>query len=397
MPTEVLMPKLGLTMTEGTILRWLIAEGQPVQIGQILFEIETEKAVTEMEAQTNGTVGQIIAPAGATIAIGKVIGYILLPGETTADIPATPTTPVASTTAPFTLASPPSFASPPASPTPDVKASPIARRLAKELNVELSLVNGTGPAGRIVEDDVRRAARSQSAITPSGDLQDQQAIPFRGVRRLIAERLTASLHDTAQLTLIREVDATELVTLRRQLNAGRAPEMHVTFNDFFIYIVARALRQHPAVNARLEGETIRQLATVNIGLAVDHERGLLVPVVREATDKTLDQICQERRRLLEAIQHNRLTPDELVGSTFTITNLGAFGVDAFTPILNSPECGILGVGRILAKPVVRGDPEAIVIRHMLTLSLSFDHRLVDGVPAARFLAALAEMIETPSF
>lgn len=394
MPLEVLMPKLGLTMTEGTILRWLAAIGQPIQTGQILFEIETEKAVTEIEAQANGTLGQILAPEGTTTAIGKVIGYILLPGETSADIPPTPVAPAAPTATQATPASPSPAASPATSPS-DIKASPIARRLAKELIVDLSLVKGSGPAGRIVEDDVRRVAQAPLASARPGDSQDGDTIPFRGVRRLIADRMTASLQTTAQLTLVREVDATDLVELRRCLNTHRASEAQLAFNDFFVFFAARALLQHPALNARLEGDVIRQMAPVNVGLAVDHERGLLVPVIREAAVKTLDQVCRERRRLLETIQNNRTAPDDLSGGTFTITNLGAFGIDAFTPILNPPECGILGVGRILPKQVVRGEHGEVAIRRMVTFSLSFDHRLVDGAPAARFLAALAEMIEAP--
>ena len=394
MPIEVLMPKLGLTMTEGTILRWLVAEGQPVQFGQILFEIETEKAVTEIEAQTDGTLGQIVAPSGATIAIGKVIGYLLQPGETTADIPTTPADTVASTAAPGTRASPPSVGFRAVSPL-DIKASPIARKLAKELNVDLSLIKGTGPAGRIVEEDVRRAAPVSSNNAPPKGTLGGHSIPFRGVRRLIADRMTASLHDTAQLTLIRDLDATDLVDLRRQLNADRAPEVQLAFNDFFVFFAARALLQHPALNARLEGDVIQQKASVNMGLAVDHERGLLVPVIRDAAAKTIDEVGHERRRLLEAIQNNRTVPDDLSGGTFTITNLGAFGIDAFTPILNPPECGILGVGRILPKQVVRGEHDEVAIRRMVTLSLSFDHRLVDGAPAARFLDTFAKMVETP--
>lgn len=393
MPIEVLMPKLGLTMTEGTILRWLVAEGQPVQMGQILFEIETEKAVTEIEAQANGTLGHIRAPEGATMAIGNVIGYLLLSGETIADIPSAPSF---SAAPPAPAAAPPSSASPIGAPTTgNIKASPIARRIAKELNVDLSLIKGTASGGRIVEEDVRLAAQSPVASAPLGDARDGHAIPFRGVRRLIADRMTASLQNTAQLTLMREVDATALVELRRQLNAHRAPEAQLAFNDFLIFFAARALRQHPALNARLEGEVIRQITTVNVGLAVDHARGLLVPVVRDVAAKTLDQICQERRRLLDAIQNNRAAPDDLSGGTFTITNLGAFGVDAFTPIINPPECAILGIGRISPKQVVRGEHDEVVIRRMLTLSLSFDHRLVDGAPAARFLATFAEMIEAP--
>jgi pyruvate dehydrogenase E2 component (dihydrolipoamide acetyltransferase) len=387
MPIEVLMPKLGLTMTEGTIQRWLVSEGQPVRAGQILFEVETEKAVTEIEAQASGVLGRIVAQEGETIPIGRPIGYLLAAGETVADIPtATPPTSAAAAVAQAAVRGQPH------APAVEAKASPIARRLAKELGVDLAALTGSGPGGRIIEDDVRLAAQNRQATV---ETPDGVTVPLRGVRRLIAERMSASLREAAQLTLMREVDATELVDLRQRLNLDRQADALYTVNDFLIYIVAGALREHAALNTRLEGDVIRQMAAVNIGLAVETERGLLVPVVRAADEKTLDQISRERGRLLDAIQHNRLGPDDLSGSTFSISNLGAFGVDAFTPILNPPECGLLGVGRIVPRPVVYGEQEAVVIRRMLTLSLSFDHRLVDGAPAARFLARVAAMIELP--
>ena len=396
MPVDVLMPKLGLTMTEGTILQWLAAEGEAVRVGQILFEIETEKAVTEVEAQVQGTLGLILAPAGTTSAVGTVVGRILLAGETASDLPPIPQLPSAPPVSAPPVSAPPSrLASPPSG---EQKVSPVARRLAKEFGIDLAGVDGTGPGGRIVEEDVRRAAQRQAPA--SGALDSERwhtTIPFRGVRRLIADRMVASLQNTAQVTLLREVDATDLVHLRSQLNASRPAEGRLAFNDFFIYVVARSLRIHPALNARLEGEVIRQIASVHIGLAVDHERGLLVPVIREAADKTLEQIHDDLSLLLAAIQSNQIAPDALSGSTFTLTNLGSFGIDAFTPILNPPECGILGIGRIVAKQVVRGEQDEVVVRRMMTLSLSFDHRLVDGAEAARFLKTVAEMIEKPSF
>jgi pyruvate dehydrogenase E2 component (dihydrolipoamide acetyltransferase) len=216
------------------------------------------------------------------------------------------------------------------------------------------------------------------------------------VRRIIAERMAASAHTTAPLTLTTEADATELVRLRQQLKEdGREPVP--SYNDLLAKLVAQALMEHPMVNARFEGDAIVQAATANIGIAVDTDRGLLVPVLRDVQTKSVRQIARESASLIEKARSGRISPDDLHGGTFTITNLGMYEIDAFTPIINLPECAILGVGRIAAKQVVV-DPEAerVAIRHMVFLSLTFDHRLVDGAPAARFLQRVKQYVERPS-
>ena len=398
MPVDVLMPKLGLTMTEGTILQWVTGEGEAVHVGQILFEIETEKAVTEVEAQTQGTLSSILAPAGTTIAVGAVVGRILLPGETPPNLAPTSSLPSLPLSSPLVspISAPSIQLAPPRA--DEKKVSPLARRLAKELGIDVANISGTGPEGRIVEEDVRQHALGMPTPTTS-DLEPKSwhITPFSGLRRLIADRMMSSLQSTAQVTLFREVDATDLVYLRSQWNSRRLTETPLKLNDFLICAVARSLRIHPALNARLEDDAIRQIPSIHVGLAVDHERGLLVPVIRDAASKTIEQIHADLNLLLEAIHSNRISPDALSGSTFTITNLGSLGIDAFTPILNPPECGILGVGRIIAKQVVRGEQNEVVVRRMMMLSLTFDHRLVDGADAARFLKSVAEKIETPSF
>lgn len=290
------------------------------------------------------------------------------------------------------------------------RLTPVARRLAAEAGLDADEIVGSGPGGRVTRRDVEMAARpaqppvvqppapapAPPTIAPPAPPADILArIPLKGIRGLIAERMAASVHTTARVTLVTEADATEFVAMRERLKArlseswGFAPG----YNDFLGKIVAVALRQFPYMNARLSADAIEQMAAVNLGLAVDTERGLLVPVIRNADQKSLRQFGQEFRALAERARQGKALPDDLSGGTFTITSLGPFEVDAFTPVINLPEAAILGVGRIAPKAVVREGQ--IVARQMWTLSLVFDHRLVDGAPAARFLQAIKAMIEEP--
>jgi pyruvate dehydrogenase E2 component (dihydrolipoamide acetyltransferase) len=276
-------------------------------------------------------------------------------------------------------------------PAAEVRASPLARRVAEDLEVDLGALASAMPGRRIERADVERAARTTERPTP---LQGDRT-PISHVRRIIAERMAASAHTTAPVTLTTEVDATELVRLRKQLKSD-AVSIVPSYTDLLAKLSAQALQEHPALNARFEGDNIVQPQGVHIGLAVDTDRGLLVPVIRDAQAKTLRQIAQESAALAERARSGALGPDELRGSTFTITNLGMYDIDAFTPIINLPECAILGVGRIVPKQVVVDvDAERLAIRHMMFLSLTFDHRLVDGAPAARFVQRVKQFIEQP--
>ncbi len=291
------------------------------------------------------------------------------------------------------------------------KATPVAQRMAADTGVDLRKLAGTGPGGRIRKEDVERAVHPSEIAAPVAAPDAGQAfstiaqpaagadvrerIPLKGVRAIIADRMGTSVHTTARVTLMMEVDATEFVAARERIKArvseqwGFAPG----YNDLLAKIVAAALREFPYMNARLQGDVIEILSHVNLGMAVDTERGLLVPVVRDADQKTLRQFGAEFRQMVERARSGRALPDDLSGGTFTITNLGMYEVDAFTPVINLPELAILGVGRIAPKIVpYNGKPE---IRQMLTLSLVFDHRLVDGAPAARFLQHIKHLIEEP--
>jgi pyruvate dehydrogenase E2 component (dihydrolipoamide acetyltransferase) len=307
-----------------------------------------------------------------------------------------------------------------AAPPASERISPLARRLAAELGVDVDALAARMPGKRIERSDIEAEAERLKverlqvstptapaipvalAMQSASSLPAGNLIPITTVRRAIADRMAASAHTVASVTLTTEADATELVRLRRQLKddtvgAGLASAQPVpSYNDLLAKLTAQALLEHPMVNARFEGDTILQAATANIGVAVDTDRGLLVPVLRDVQSKSLRQIARESAALIEKARTGRVTVDELQGGTFTITNLGMYEIDAFTPIINLPECAILGVGRIVPKQVVvDAEAERVAIRQMVFLSLTFDHRLVDGAPAARFLQRVKQFVEKP--
>jgi len=448
MATKVILPKLGQTMEEGTIVEWLKKEGDPVERGDILFQVESDKAVLEVEARAKGVLRKILVDKGVKVPVLTVVGIIAEPDEDISSLLAeveggAPQAEAApSAEAPATTPEAPPATSEAVTPqtteAPAPKreggrifASPRARKLARERGVDLSLIQGTGPNGRIIEKDVLAYLERQPAATPLARkvaaklgvpleqvpaagarvtaAQVQAAVqapiaappaegeitPLEGVRAVIAEHMAVSAHTTAAVTLTTVVDATEFVALRNKLKEALADELgfSVSYNDLLAFIVARCLREFPYMNVRLEEEGIRHLQEVNIGIAVDSERGLLVPVIRNVDKMGIKEIAQASRDLIIRAREGRALPDELSGGTFTITNLGMFGIDMFTPIINLPECAILGVGRIRPEPTVK-DGE-IVVRQRMWLSLTFDHRLVDGAPAARFLQGIARYIETP--
>jgi pyruvate dehydrogenase E2 component (dihydrolipoamide acetyltransferase) len=410
MVTEVILPKLGQTMEEGTIVEWLKHEGEPVQRGEVLFMVETDKATLEVEASARGFLRKILVPVGETVSVLTVVALITktldedisayepqfrVPGsELQVDEIAQP-----AALEPETLrAEPQGEALKPE--TGRIIASPRARRLARDKGVDLAQVTGSGPNGRIVERDVAAYLEaSQKAIpsvpAPAKAVEAVAEVPMSGVRAVIAQRMHESHQTTAPVTLTTEADATAFVELRERLKASLEAELgfSIGYNDLLIKLVAQALRQFPYMNARLDGEVIRELREIHIALAVDTDRGLLVPVIRNADRKGVAKIAREVRELVERARAGKALPDELSGSTFTITNLGMHEIDAFTPIINLPETAILGVGRIKARPaVVKGE---LCIRQTIWLSLTFDHRLVDGGPAARFLQYIKKLIEDP--
>ncbi len=441
MITEVILPQLGETMNEGTIVQWLVKEGDTVNKGDVLFQLESDKAVLDAEAPARGTVLKILHPKGSKVPVLTVVALIGEPGDditpylsgvaAAAAAPAAPEPPAAVAEAPAEVAAQGGrlFASPRArrvarergidlrtvrgsgpggriveadvlaAAALEPRATPLARKVAEEAGVALTEVAGTGPGGRVVRADVeqrvRPAAPTPAAVPAAAPAPAGEMVPLAGVRARIAERMSRSAQETARVTLTTEVDATRLVEARTQLKDALSDTLGfaIGYNDLLIAICARALREHPNVNCRLEGDQIRLLDEVHIGLAVDTDRGLLVPVVRNADRLRVVEIAQRLRELVARAREGKSGPDELTGGTFTITNLGMYGVDAFTPIINLPECAILGVGRIRPEPAVLGGQ--IAIRQRLWLSLTFDHRLVDGAPAARFLQRIATLVEEP--
>jgi pyruvate dehydrogenase E2 component (dihydrolipoamide acetyltransferase) len=429
------MPKWGLTMKQGKITKWFKEEGDSVQQGEEIFEVETEKITNKVEAAASGILFQIVIPAGTTVPVGSIVAVIAEPGEQPERIEGLQMGEVVEA-APS--ASGPA-AGPPKRPAEKrfVLATPAARRLAKELEMDLSLVPGTGPGGRITESDVskyheegppppkitplanemaRQASLDVSSISGTGEggkitkedveramevrgmaeAQPGQSIPFTGMRKAIAENMHASLQNTAQLTLFSEVDLTEMAGFLGSIREEHKNDetVKVSYNDIIILITSRVLKRFPAMNSTLVGEEILIHDVVNMGIAVALPEGLIVPVLHEAHKKELLQIAKEGRELAKKAREGTLTVDEVTGGTFTLTNLSMFEVDGFTPILRPPETGILGVGRVKEKPAVyEGE---ISIRPMMFVSLTFDHRVVDGAPAAEFLQNLARCLEHPT-
>ena len=434
MATEVLMPRQGQSVESCIIIEWRVAEGDTVEEGQPVCDIETDKAAFEVESPASGTVLGIFYPVDADVEVLKTIAVVGEPGEDIsalrpADAEAAPAAeePAAAEPAPEAVQSAPQ-AAPPAV---GAGASPRAKKRAAEKGVDIRKLAGTGPQGRIIERDVlaaqsdsispaakAKAAAEQLAAPPTGsgiggrvlasDLVDTDSvaaavlstdfpgntkeISVRGVRKLVAERMHASLQNTAQLTHHASADARALLAYRQHCKSAPA-EMGlggITINDIVMFATVRTLVEFPELNAHFLGERIVQFEDVHLGMAVDTERGLVVPVIRNANRLSLPQLSVEARRLAQDCINGNVDPDMLVGGTFTVTNLGALGIEAFTPVLNAPEVGILGVCAIQPKPVITGT-EAGFVPH-LGLSLTFDHRAVDGAPAARFLASLREKL-----
>lgn len=438
MAINITMPKWGLTMKEGKITRWFKQEGDSVRKREPFFEVETEKITNKVESTASGVVFQIVIAAGATVPVGAVVAVVAEAGEQPARIDSSVPAAQAAATAPSVTseisAAKPRF----------VPASPAARRLAKELNVDLTRVSGSGPEGRVTEADVqafhtagppppritplaaemaRQAGLDISGLSGTGEggkitradvtraLQpiDSPAtqppteiasapvrvIPFEGMRQAIAANMHSSLQQTAQLTVFSEVDLTEAL---RWLEAVRAEyrrdaTVRVSLNDIIIMAASRALKRFPMMNSNLVGNEILVLDDVNMGIAVALPEGLIVPVLPRADKKDLLTIARQARALIARAREGTLAVEDVTNGTFTVTNVSMFAVDGFTPILKPPETAILGVGRVKRKPAVVD--EQICIRSLAFFSLTFDHQVVDGAPANDFMGTLVRYLENP--
>jgi pyruvate dehydrogenase E2 component (dihydrolipoamide acetyltransferase) len=390
MPIPITIPRLGWNMEEGVFVGWLKRDGDPIRAGDSLFSLESEKATEDVECLDSGIlrIGASAPKPGDAVRVGKIIGYLLQPGETVSSetniadsrIPA----PVMVTAPVVSYANPPADATRLAGPA----ISPRAKRVAAELGVDWRNLKGSGRTGRIREQDVRAAVEGE-VYRPE---HDDRVIPLSSIRRTIAERLRHSLSTTAPVTLTTTADAQNLVNIRKELKARAGNEPDVpSFTDSFVKLAATALQRHPRLNSRWENNQIVEIKEINIGIAIDTEAGLLAPVIRDVARLTLAEIARRTRDLIDRARTHKLRREEMEGGTFTVSNLGAFGIDAFTPIINWPECAVLGVGRIRLQPVVTD--HGIEPREHLTLSLTFDHRIVDGADAARFLQTLVNLVE----
>ncbi|MDR5709226.1 MAG: dihydrolipoamide acetyltransferase family protein [Armatimonadota bacterium] len=379
MPKEVIMPALGLAQETGKILKWLRREGQEVRQGEPLLEVETDKANVEIEAPASGVLGRILVSEGGEVPVGQVIGWILLAGESPSDVPGEPvgTLEKAESAAAVVEGTQPprAEAATPARP----RASPKARRLAREMGLDLSSVRGSGPGGAVLAADLQQLA---AAAVPA-------ELPH--VWKLMAERTARAWSTVPHFFLQRDVRADRLLAWREALRAR--VQQDLTYTDLLVKLVAAALRLHPELNARWEEGRIQRLPEVNIGLAVATDQGLVVPVIRGADQLPVEEIARRRGELVERARAGKLRLEDVEGGTFTLTNLGMYGVDRFFAIVNAPQAAILSVGRIVER--VMGEEGKAVVRPGLTLGLSCDHRVVDGARAARFLETLAGFVEEP--
>lgn len=411
MPKYIEMPKLSDTMTEGTLVKWRKKVGDKIQTGDVLAEVETDKATMEMEAFDDGLLHELLVAEGAKVPIGSTIAVLLGKGEAapapgapapSAAAPADASKAEASAPAPTAVKAPAAPASTGA--TGRVKASPLAKKIAASTGVNLTSIQGTGPGGRIVAKDLEGGQSKASALQAQAPAPIQatvgagdQKIALSGMRRVIAERLLASKTQLPHFYLHIEVDAGPMMRTRAQLNevtaATGGPKL--TVNDFVLKAVVAAAAKVPAVNASFAGDSIIQFASINLSVAVAVEDGLVTPVIRDAQSKTLGQISEAVKDLAGRARNKKLKPEEYQGGTITVSNLGAYGVESFSAIINPPQAIIVSVGAIIKKPVVNAKDE-IVVGQRMSVGLSSDHRVVDGAVGAAYLAELKRLIENPA-
>jgi pyruvate dehydrogenase E2 component (dihydrolipoamide acetyltransferase) len=417
MATKVFMEALSPTMEEGRLVKWLKNEGDAVKSSDVLAEVETDKAIMELVARGDGVLRKRLIGEGATSPVGALIGVIgaadenideLVAGAAASTSPA-PSAPAASPApaAPAAPAAPPAPApaAPAAPPTPAApaagesrtKSSPLARRLAAEKGVDLASIGGSGPGGRIVKRDVEALATAApsagaSRVTSHESREDFRDVPLTQIRKTIARRLSESLGPIPTFYLTAEFDLERAAEMRSAM-AELGDEYKVSFNDIVMKAVATALSKHPECNAHWLGDHIRYFNRVHLGMAVAIEDGLITPVIFDADQKGLRQIATEARELAGRARERKLKPDEYTGSTFSVSNLGMFGIDHFTAIINPPEAGILAIGGIEQRPVVVDGN--VVVRRRLRVTMSCDHRVIDGATGAKFLQTLRRLLEVP--
>jgi pyruvate dehydrogenase E2 component (dihydrolipoamide acetyltransferase)/2-oxoglutarate dehydrogenase E2 component (dihydrolipoamide succinyltransferase) len=409
MAVQIVAPKLGMSMSDVTMVEWKVKEGEKVEKGTVVLVIETEKTEWNVEAGASGFL-HILVEEGAKAKIGQVVGLI---AETREELEKlrkeTPPQALAAEVTGVPLAEAvggkPEAVGIATGEGERIRISPIARKMAEEQMIDIMRIKGTGPDGRIVKEDIEKALENQrKGAAPPEEVprafyqgkKVKQTIPIKGMRRVIAERMHSSLSNSAQLSFLGKFDATELIQFRKALlNREKAIGVSVTYTEILVYVIARALKDHPDINVSLIENEIKVWEDINIGVAVAlGKEGLLVPVVKQADKKSLLEISQEVKSLVEKARGGKILPDEVTGGTFTLTSIGAIGVSDYqTPVINQPESAILGTGPIRDEAVVKNGQ--IVIASMMPYSLTIDHRVINGFGAEQFLASLKELVETP--
>ena len=404
MATNVVMPQMGYDMREGTVVRWYKQEGETVDRGEVIADIETDKATVEFEAYTGGVLGRIVAEAGIAVPVGELIAIITEPGEAVPEVAAAPA-PAAPAAAPVPTATPapepaPATAAPPPSADGEVRASPIARRLARERGIDLALVTGTGPNGRITERDVESYQPPAAAPTPApapaaapAAASADSRIELSRMRQTIA-RVTSDSKSTApHFYVTAEIDMGKAMQLRRDVNDEADPENRVSVNDLMVKACALALANHPKFNSFFRGDHLEVHGAMNIGIAIALESGLILPGVSNCESKSLLQIAAATKDLIARANSGTLRNEEYSSTTFSISNMGMFDVESFTAIIYPPHAAILAVGSVKEQPVVRDGQ--LAVGTMMKATLSTDHRVADGAEAAQFLMEIKRVLENP--
>jgi pyruvate dehydrogenase E2 component (dihydrolipoamide acetyltransferase) len=407
----VTMPKLSDTMLEGTLVKWRKKAGDNVEVGDILAEVETDKATMEMESFDEGKLTELYVEEGGIIKVGDKIALILADGETAdSSQPAAQAAPAAEKTKASAPAAKTPVAPAPRTAAPAaagrIKASPLARKIAATRGVNLSSIAGTGPAGRIVKKDVESAPVGGGGVAVSaapairaahGIAGEEKSIALTGMRKTIAERLLASKTQIPHFYLSVMMDGGPLIALRKELNAMAEKDgsQKLTVNDFILLAAARAAAEVPKINAAYDGDAIIEYADVNLAVAVAIEDGLITPVIKKANTLTLREVSVQMKELAAKARGKKLKPEEYQGGTITLSSLGGYGIDSFLPIINPPQSFILGVGAITKQPVVT-EHDQIAIGHRMIISASGDHRVVDGAVAAEYMNALRRLVEKPA-
>ena len=391
MAVAVIFPKLDEAMRSGKIVRWLKNEGDWVEKGETILEIETEKTAFEIEAETSGILSKVMVKAGDEVPVGATIAFILKPGEEAPEVPE----PVIVNTKKKTPTEEPKVAKEPG----EIKASPLARNIAKEHNIDLSMVTGTGPGGRITKEDVLQAIEEAKTVAApltgtEPTIGEEEIVPLSSMREVIAQRMMESFQ-TPHFYLSVEVNTQKLGKTRNRLIPiiESKTGIRLTLTDLIIKITAKALEDNPSLNCSYVDGGVKLFKRIDIGLVTAVEGGLVVPVIRQADKKSLVEITQARAELVQKARERALSKEEMKGSTFTISNMGMFEIDQFSAIIQPPEAAILAVGRITDKAVVRNGE--ILVRPMMTLTLSIDHRVLDGAMGAKFLQSLKHYLENP--